>query len=67
MTRCEPTWTLVPGVKVPGGAFGAGMVGGRDPGALAEYAAAMTGSLRVRGKVAVWLQTSRGVGHGDAS
>jgi hypothetical protein len=36
------------------------MVGGRDPGALAEYAAAMTGGLRVRGKAAVWLRASWG-------
>ena len=49
----------MPGVKVPGGAFGADMVGGRDPGALAGYAAAMTGGLRVRGKAAVWSQAGR--------
>jgi len=37
------------------------MAGGTVPGAEAEYAAAMTGAWRVRGRVAVKFQPSRDV------
>jgi hypothetical protein len=44
------------------------MVGGRDPGALAEYAAAMTGDdLCVRGRAAVQFQVASESGGSDTA